>query len=133
MPMLMLMLMSTASRGLTPDRQAPGDEHEPGGAPRCAAGLVPPRFQRATSDAVRQAMPDNGMPDNGRVSDSSDRPRAEATPTDEASPRKRARRRVVRQGTEREPVFGETADDRGGHADNDDRLLRDVPPHWGRR
>jgi hypothetical protein len=40
---------------------------------------------------------------------------------------------VVRQGTEREAVMGQTADDRGGHDDNDDRLLRDVPPHWGRR
>ncbi|MFC7879623.1 hypothetical protein [Isoptericola sp. NPDC057391] len=68
------------------------------------------------------------------MSESSDPRRAEpGGPTDEATPRKRARRRVVRQGTERETVLGETADDRGGHADNDDRLLRDVPPHWGRR
>ncbi|MFD6136199.1 hypothetical protein [Isoptericola sp. NPDC060257] len=57
---------------------------------------------------------------------------ASGTPTGEPTPRKRARRRVVRQGTERETVPGETADDRGGHDDNDDRLLRDVPPHWGR-
>lgn len=74
------------------------------------------------------------MPDNGRVSDSPDLPRAEADgPADEGGARRRGRRRVVRQGTERETVLGETADDRGGHGDNDDRLLGDVPPHWGRR
>ncbi|MCZ2265163.1 MULTISPECIES: hypothetical protein [unclassified Isoptericola] len=58
---------------------------------------------------------------------------ASGTPTGDPTPRKRARRRAVRPGTERETVPGETADDRGGHDDNDDRLLRDVPPHWGRR
>ncbi|MEL7976669.1 hypothetical protein AAG589_12465 [Isoptericola sp. F-RaC21] len=58
---------------------------------------------------------------------------SEGVPSDDATPRRRPRRRVVRQGTERETVPGETADDRGGHDDNDDRLLRDVPPHWGRR
>ena len=74
------------------------------------------------------------MADNGRVSDSSDPDRpVPGTPSDEAPPRRRPRRRVVRQGTERETVPGETADDRGGHDDNDDRLMRDVPPHWGRR
>ena len=74
------------------------------------------------------------MPDNGRVSDSTEPARpASGDPTGDAAPRRRARRRVVRQGTERESVPGQTADDRGGHDDNDDRLLRDVPPHWGRR
>ncbi|ACZ31832.1 hypothetical protein Xcel_2818 [Xylanimonas cellulosilytica DSM 15894] len=48
-------------------------------------------------------------------------------------PRRRKHRRVVRQGTEREHVEGVTEDERGGHGDNDDRLLRDLPPHWGRR
>ncbi|MFI2103131.1 hypothetical protein ACH436_07555 [Isoptericola sp. NPDC019693] len=68
------------------------------------------------------------------MSDSPDRTGPEpGAPTDDATPRKRARRRVVRQGTERETVLGETADDRGGHDDNDERLRRDVPPHWGRR
>ncbi|MEU2202430.1 hypothetical protein [Isoptericola sp. NPDC019482] len=68
------------------------------------------------------------------MSESSDRARPEPGATaGDATSRKQARRRVVRQGTERETVLGETADDRGGHADNDDRLLRDVPPHWGRR
>ncbi|MFE5341458.1 hypothetical protein [Isoptericola sp. NPDC056578] len=68
------------------------------------------------------------------MSESSDQPHPETGgPTDAAVPRRRVRRRVVRQGTERETVPGETADDRGGHDDNDDRLLRDVPPHWGRR
>ncbi|WP_425956061.1 hypothetical protein [Xylanimonas sp. McL0601] len=46
---------------------------------------------------------------------------------------RRQHRRVVRVGTEREPVSGVTEDERGGHGDNDDRLLGDVPPHWGRR
>jgi len=76
--------------------------------------------------------------DNGRVNDS---PERTATPSgadpDEPTPSptapRRRRRRVVRQGTERETVMGQTSDDRGGHDDNDDRLLRDVPPHWGRR
>ncbi|WP_146252018.1 hypothetical protein [Xylanimonas oleitrophica] len=49
-----------------------------------------------------------------------------------AAPRRR-HRRVVRQGTEREAVLGVPSDERGGHGENDDRLLRDVPPHWGRR
>jgi hypothetical protein len=53
---------------------------------------------------------------------------AERTPA-----RPRRHRRVVRAGTEREQVSGVSADERGGHDDNDDRLLRDVPPHWGRR
>ncbi|SKC38510.1 transcriptional regulator [Krasilnikoviella flava] len=57
---------------------------------------------------------------------------APGSPPNDASAR-RPRRRVVRQGAEQETVLGETADDRGGHDDNDDRLLRDVPPHWGRR
>lgn len=81
------------------------------------------------------------MTDNGRVSDSSpDTPDPDTTERDAApgaapsrAPGRRPRRRVVRRGTERETVLGETADDRGGHDDNDDRLLRDVPPHWGRR
>ena len=48
-------------------------------------------------------------------------------------PARRKHRRVVREGTEREQVAGVTEDERGGHGDNDERLMRDVPPHWGRR
>ncbi len=47
--------------------------------------------------------------------------------------RPRRHRRVVRPGTEREQVSGVPQDERGGHGDNDERLMRDVPPHWGRR
>jgi hypothetical protein len=73
------------------------------------------------------------MVDNGVVSESSEPTHpAQGTTSDDAAPRRRSRR-VVRQGTEQETVLGETADDRGGHDDNDDRLLRDLPPHWGRR
>ncbi|QFU99357.1 hypothetical protein KDY119_02886 [Luteimicrobium xylanilyticum] len=64
----------------------------------------------------------------------------DATPsgaTDDGSQgRRSARRRVVRPGTERETVLGSTSDDvdpdsaePGGDA-NDERLRRDVPPHW---
>ncbi len=54
-----------------------------------------------------------------------------ATPAaEERAPRRRRPRRVVRRGTEREAVLGVTADERGGHEPNDDRLRRDVPPHW---
>ncbi|MCK9794756.1 hypothetical protein M1843_13470 [Isoptericola sp. 4D.3] len=67
------------------------------------------------------------------MSESSEPARPAPSATPDAAPRRRARRRVVRQGTERENVLGETADDRGGHGDNDDRLRGDVPPHWGRR
>ncbi|GAB2470468.1 hypothetical protein [Xylanimonas ulmi] len=69
-----------------------------------------------------------------------DEPRAtpEQDPGPEQAPRpertsRRRPRRVVRPGAEREQVSGVSADERGGHGDNDDRLLRDVPPHWGRR
>ncbi|MCL1869328.1 MAG: hypothetical protein FWF90_02815 [Promicromonosporaceae bacterium] len=54
-------------------------------------------------------------------------------PRPDPAPRPRKHRRVVREGTEREQVAGVSQDERGGHDDNDDRLLRDVPPHWGRR
>ncbi|GMA24764.1 hypothetical protein GCM10025864_25230 [Luteimicrobium album] len=60
----------------------------------------------------------------------------EGTPDDGSTGRRGARRRVVRPGTERESVLGSTSDDvdadgaeRGGDA-NDERLRRDVPPHW---
>ncbi|QAY63564.1 hypothetical protein ET495_10240 [Xylanimonas allomyrinae] len=55
-----------------------------------------------------------------------------ASPPGDASPRRR-HRRVVRAGNEREQVPGVSDDERGGHGDNDQRLLGDVPPHWGRR
>ena len=49
---------------------------------------------------------------------------------------RRGRRRVVRPGTERETVLGSTSDDvdseaaERGDDSNDERLRRDVPPHW---
>ncbi|MFB8230140.1 hypothetical protein [Cellulosimicrobium sp. NPDC055967] len=58
--------------------------------------------------------------------------------------RRRRPRRAVRRGTESEIVSGVSADERsegwgdeaapgrGGRGENDDRLLRDVPPHYGR-
>ncbi len=45
-------------------------------------------------------------------------------------PARRGPRRAVRRGTEREDVPGPSADERGGHEPNDERLRRDVPPHW---
>ncbi len=44
--------------------------------------------------------------------------------------RRRGPRRAVRKGAERESGFGVTRDERGGHGSNDERLRRDVPPHW---
>ncbi len=46
------------------------------------------------------------------------------------SPGRRGPRRAVRRGAEREAVLGVTEDERGGHDSNDERLRRDVPPHW---
>ncbi|MFC8597881.1 hypothetical protein [Isoptericola sp. NPDC057191] len=76
------------------------------------------------------------MNDTPEPSEPSTASGADRSMPDGATARRRPRRRVVRQGTERETVMGQTADDRAGHDDkddNDDRLLRDVPPHWGRR
>ncbi|MBN0042298.1 hypothetical protein JN535_19290 [Cellulosimicrobium cellulans] len=62
---------------------------------------------------------------------------------DGAGPRRRPRR-AVRRGKESEVVSGVSADERsegwgdeaapgrGGRGENDDRLLGDVPPHYGR-
>jgi len=57
-----------------------------------------------------------------------ERDRDPAAPPSPA-PRRRPRR-AVRRGTEREDVPGVAADERGGHDPNDERLRRDVPPHW---
>lgn len=52
---------------------------------------------------------------------------------DASTPRtRRGPRRAVRRGTEREQISGVPRDERGGHGDNDERLRRDVPPHWGK-
>ncbi|MBL0888433.1 hypothetical protein [Myceligenerans indicum] len=71
-------------------------------------------------------------------------PRPQETDPGPARPRRRGARRVVRPGNEREAVLGVSSDERepgwgeakgeqsaaGGHESNDERLLRDVPPHW---
>ena len=59
------------------------------------------------------------------TADADDPPARPDTPT-----RRRGPRRAVRRGRERETVWGVTTDDEGGHGSNDDRLRRDVPPHW---
>lgn len=76
------------------------------------------------------------LPDDAR-----DRPEPEAEP--EAGRRRRPRR-AVRRGTESTVVPGTSADERaegwgdesaprrGAPGENDDRLLGDVPPHYGR-
>lgn len=59
---------------------------------------------------------------------------AEATTAGPAQPGptpRRRHRRVVRTGTETTDVSGVAADEAGSHGENDGRLLRDVPPHWG--
>jgi hypothetical protein len=82
--------------------------------------------------------------DNGGVSESE---KQSADPAqNDAAPRRRGPRRAVRRGTERETVPGVSSDERpagwgegadGGtapdaeHGSNDERLRRDVPPHWG--
>lgn len=77
--------------------------------------------------------------ENGPVSDVTEPASGEQSPG-----RRRGPRRAVRQGTERETVAGVSADelpdgwgeagsgDRSGaeFGSNDERLRRDVPPHW---
>lgn len=67
--------------------------------------------------------------DNGGVSDV---PQEPVRPEPKERPR-RKHRRVVRVGTETTDVSGLPEDERAPRTDNDDRLLRDVPPHWGKR
>ncbi|MCK0118123.1 hypothetical protein MWU57_13880 [Isoptericola sp. S6320L] len=59
-------------------------------------------------------------------------PASPGTPDRPDAPRtgRRGPRRAVRRGSERETVWGATTDDEGGHDSNDERLRRDVPPHW---
>lgn len=59
----------------------------------------------------------------------SDDPAPQDHRPDEAAVRRRPRR-AVRRGTERETVWGATSDDEAAHDSNDERLRRDVPPHW---
>lgn len=59
-----------------------------------------------------------------------DEPAVPNEPDEPAAGRRRGPRRAVRRGTERETVWGATTDDEGGHDSNDERLRRDVPPHW---
>ena len=67
------------------------------------------------------------------MSETPRRPGPAAEPvTAEPAPRRR-HRRVVRAGTETTDVSGVAQDERGGHGENDERLLRDLPPHWGKR
>jgi|GEM_PF-2201687 len=66
------------------------------------------------------------------VSEPQQQPSDPSEPTSETTPRRRPRR-VVRAGTETSDVSGVAEDERGGHGENDDLLLRDLPPHWGRR
>lgn len=79
-------------------------------------------------------------PDEG----STERPDEGASFEQTAAPVRKKHRRVVRKGKEREVIFGVTNDEieltnrpsSTGPRDpnsNDERLLRDVPPHWGRR
>ncbi|MET7135549.1 hypothetical protein MT994_15715 [Cellulosimicrobium sp. MI9406] len=76
------------------------------------------------------------LPDDAR-----DRPEPEPEPE---TGRRRRPRRAVRRGTESTVVPGTSADERaegwgdesaprrGAPGENDDRLLGDVPPHYGR-
>ncbi|MCA5892956.1 hypothetical protein LEP48_06255 [Isoptericola sp. NEAU-Y5] len=77
--------------------------------------------------------------DAGTPEQSSEERRAPVTPTPSdagtaattpVGARRRGPRRAVRKGTERESVPGVARDERGGHGSNDERLRRDVPPHW---
>lgn len=77
-------------------------------------------------------------PDPGRGPDTAGEP-ADAAGGAKASPsrRRRKRQRVVRPGVGDEPVIpGRSADDtdvgwhEGADDSNDERLRRDVPPHW---
>jgi hypothetical protein len=56
--------------------------------------------------------------------------------SDDVAPGKRRRRRVVRPGTEQAAVSGVSSDEspdgdeQTAAGANDERLRRDVPPHW---
>jgi hypothetical protein len=67
--------------------------------------------------------------DNGGVSEQTPQVPDGGSPAERA-PRRRGPRRAVRRGTEREALPGVSPDERGGHEPNDERLERDVPPHW---
>lgn len=71
------------------------------------------------------------------------KPAGDAAPSPATGRAARRPRRAVRRGTERASVPGASADERadgwgeaapgaGASGANDDRLLRDVPPHYGR-
>lgn len=68
----------------------------------------------------------------------------EEEPVSGVHPVRKKRPRVIRKGTEREVVSGVSSDERDTNwsqssrasldpDSNDAQLLRDVPPHWGRR
>ncbi|WP_089774564.1 hypothetical protein [Ruania alba] len=70
------------------------------------------------------------MPDRSE----SARPHGEEDPVVSEAPRRRKHRRAVRPGTGPEPLvdrrqYESDGTDTGG-SDDDDRFLRDVPPHW---
>jgi hypothetical protein len=90
---------------------------------------------RVSTTADPSPDPQN-LPDDAR-----DRPEPEPEPE---TGRRRRPRRAVRRGTESTVVPGTSADERaegwgdesaprrGAPGENDDRLLGDVPPHYGR-
>jgi hypothetical protein len=80
-------------------------------------------MERVSEERSAERLPDGGGPAGAPASGA-------ASPGEPTSARRRGPRRAVRHGTEREDVAGVSADERGGHEPNDDRLRRDVPPHW---
>ena len=95
----------TPGPGLAPPAPAP--------VPTPGPGLAPPAPAPVPAPGPGLAPPAPGL----------------ATPV----PAPRRHRRVVRTGTETTDVSGLAQDERGGHGENDERLLRDLPPHWGKR
>jgi hypothetical protein len=95
------------------------------------SGSVPEPARDATAESVgagdaEDGSVDGGSVDGGSVAEPEGAPAAARRPSS-------ARRRVVRRGSEREVVEGVTKDEeRGGSEgdENDERLRRDVPPHW---
>lgn len=80
----------------------------------------------------------------GRWDNTVTSPAPEESPEVAAPVARKKRPRVVRKGTEREVVSGISSDERDSNwsqssgtpvdpDSNDAQLLRDVPPHWGRR
>ncbi|MFC8733496.1 hypothetical protein ACFT5B_13650 [Luteimicrobium sp. NPDC057192] len=96
------------------------------------AGSGEPTSSAEPASSGAAASSDDPADDGGASGDAP----ADGASGDAESGRRSGRRRVVRPGSERETVLGSTSDDVDSEGaerrdeSNDERLRRDVPPHW---